>query len=46
MGHFTACLPVPAGVRHPFGAPCVQRCPAASLIPFTFAPQVSAEENA
>lgn len=50
MGHFTAFLPVPAGVRHSsvpqIGAPCVQRRAAASLIPSPFAPQAFAEEKA
>ena len=40
MGHFTAFLPVPAGVRHPSvqqsGVPCVQRRAAASLSPSHF----------
>ncbi|BCO12914.1 MULTISPECIES: hypothetical protein [Aeromonas] len=49
MGHFTAFLPVPAGVRHPSvpqtGVPCVQRR-AASLIPSPFANLAIAEEKA
>ena len=50
MGHFTAFLPVPAGVRHPSvtqtGAPCVQRGLSASLIPSDLAPVACAEEKA
>ncbi len=50
MGHFTAFLPVPAGVRHASvsqtGAPCVQECAAASLIPSPFASRAFAEEKA
>ena len=49
MGHFTAFLPVPAGVRHlsvpQTGVPCVQRR-AASLIPSPFAALAIAEEKA
>ena len=50
MGHFTAFLPVPAGVRHAsvpqMGAPCVQRGLRASLIPSDLAPVACAEEKA
>jgi hypothetical protein len=50
MGHFTAFLPVPAGVRHPSvqqsGVPCVQRRAAASLSPTHFAHGARAEEKA
>ncbi len=50
MGHFTAFLPGPAGVRHAsvpqMGAPCVQRRVPASLIPSHLAHGACAEEKA